>query len=124
MKYLTTGAALASVVSAHGSHDQEPIEGPHKSLWYNTLPGDGGTQVTTHHSILMSDSELTIFQADSVFSGISTFGRVEYSPCLSTDAVKYDIAFLGAPFDTGTSYRPGARFGPSGIRQGSRRLNL
>ncbi|CAP93987.1 Pc16g13170 [Penicillium rubens Wisconsin 54-1255] len=30
----------------------------------------------------------------------------------------------GAPFDTGTSYRPGARFGPSGIRQGSRRLNL
>lgn len=31
---------------------------------------------------------------------------------------------IGAPFDTGTSYRPGARFGPSGIRQGSRRLNL
>lgn len=31
---------------------------------------------------------------------------------------------VGAPFDTGTSYRPGARFGPSGIRQGSRRLNL
>ncbi len=30
----------------------------------------------------------------------------------------------GAPFDTGTSYRPGARFGPNGIRQGSRRLNL
>lgn len=55
--------------------------------------------------------------------------------------MKYDIAFIGmlsplrsqtfmltagkgAPFDTGTSYRPGARFGPSGIRQGSRRLNL
>jgi Arginase family len=35
------------------------------------------------------------------------------------------VALLeGAPFDTGTSYRPGARFGPSGIRQGSRRLNL
>jgi len=43
---------------------------------------------------------------------------------LSSDDVKYDIAFIGAPFDTGTSYRPGARFGPSGIRQGSRRLNL
>lgn len=26
--------------------------------------------------------------------------------------------------DTGTSYRPGARFGPSGIRAGSRRLTL
>lgn len=31
---------------------------------------------------------------------------------------------MGAPFDTGTSYRPGARFGPAGIRAGSRRLTL
>lgn len=37
--------ALASAVAAHGDHDQTPISGPHKSLWYNTLPGDGGTQV-------------------------------------------------------------------------------
>jgi agmatinase len=63
-------------------------------------------------------------QADSVFSGISTFGRLPYHQCLLNEDVKYDIAFIGAPFDTGTSYRPGARFGPSGIRQGSRRLNL
>lgn len=107
-KIVGTLSAFAAAVSAHGSHgkDQEPLQGPHKSLWYNTLPGDGGTQ------------------ADSVFSGISTFGRIEYSPCLATEDTKYDIAFIGAPFDTGTSYRPGARFGPSGIRQGSRRLNL
>ena len=75
-----------------------------------------------------------------MFSGISTFGRIPYHPCLASNQVKYDIAFIGrcpgpdmstsvltsagAPFDTGTSYRPGARFGPSGIRQGSRRLNL
>jgi agmatinase len=39
-------AFLAARVSAHGDHaDQMPIAGPHKSLWYNTLPGDGGTQV-------------------------------------------------------------------------------
>lgn len=101
-------AFLAASAVAHGdhAHDQIPIQGPHKALWYNTLPGDGGTQ------------------ADSVFSGISTFGRLPYFPCLASDDVKYDIAFIGAPFDTGTSYRPGARFGPSGIRQGSRRLNL
>lgn len=100
--------ALAAVAAAHGDHDhdQVPIAGPHKGLWYNTLPGDGGTQ------------------ADSVFSGISTFGRIQYHPCLSSEHFNYDIAFIGAPFDTGTSYRPGARFGPSGIRQGSRRLNL
>ncbi|KAL8364221.1 hypothetical protein RB601_009789 [Gaeumannomyces tritici] len=99
--------ALAALVLAHGDHhDQEPMSGPLQSLWYNQLPGDGGTQ------------------ADSVFSGISTFGRLPYLPCLSNSHVSYDIAFIGAPFDTGTSYRPGARFGPSGIRQGSRRLNL
>ncbi|KAG9185498.1 putative agmatinase 1 [Alternaria panax] len=100
-------ASLAATVVAHGDHghDQEPLAGPHEGLWYNTLPGDGGTQ------------------ADSIFSGISTFGRLPYHPCLSSNT-KFDIAFIGAPFDTGTSYRPGARFGPSGIRQGSRRLNL
>ncbi|KAK8070186.1 hypothetical protein PG994_006802 [Apiospora phragmitis] len=97
---------LATVASAHGNHDQKPISGPHKGLWYNNLPGDGGKQ------------------ADSVFSGISTFGRLPYYPCLGQQDVEYDIAFIGAPFDTGTSYRPGARFGPNGIRQGSRRLNL
>lgn len=31
---------------AHSGHnDQTPAAGPHQSLWYNTLPGDGGTQV-------------------------------------------------------------------------------
>jgi len=33
-----------------------------------------------------------------------------------------DVAVLGVPFDGGTSYRPGARFGPAAVRQGSRLL--
>jgi len=33
-----------------------------------------------------------------------------------------DVAVLGVPFDSGTSYRPGARFGPAAVRQGSRLL--
>jgi hypothetical protein len=47
------------------------------------------------------DSELSsgacadIIWADSVFSGISTFGRLPYYPCLASDDVKYDIAFIG-----------------------------
>ena len=32
------------------------------------------------------------------------------------------MAVAGVPFDSGTSYRPGARFGPSAVRQGSRLL--
>ena len=33
------------------------------------------------------------------------------------------MAILGAPFDTGTTGRPGARFGPNGIRLSSRQIN-
>ncbi len=33
-----------------------------------------------------------------------------------------DVAVVGVPFDSGTTYRPGARFGPSAVRQGSRLL--
>jgi agmatinase len=34
-------------------------------------------------------------QADSVFSGISTFGRLPYQPCLQNPDAIYDIAFIG-----------------------------
>jgi agmatinase len=46
MKYLAAAAALVGTTYAHGHHDdQTPIEGPLQGLWYNSLPGDGGTQV-------------------------------------------------------------------------------
>ena len=52
------------------------------------------------------------------FAGPSTFARL---PELR-DAPRCDVAILGIPFDGGTSYRPGARFGPQAIRQASRHL--
>ena len=52
------------------------------------------------------------------FAGPPTFAllprRDEVSRC--------DVAVVGVPFDSGTSYRPGARFGPAAVRQGSRLL--
>ena len=38
--------------------------------------------------------------------------------------VHYDVAVLGVPIDTAVSYRPGARFGPRAIRQGSARQTV
>jgi agmatinase len=52
------------------------------------------------------------------FAGPSTFCRL---PELR-DVPYCDVAVLGVPFDAGTSYRPGARFGPQAIRQASRHL--
>ncbi|CAC36899.2 Agmatinase [Schizosaccharomyces pombe] len=60
---------------------------------------------------------------EPMYSGIATFGRLENVECLSKRSEDFDIAFIGMPFDTGTSYRPGARFGPSSLREGSRRIN-
>jgi agmatinase len=59
----------------------------------------------------------------SEFAGLSTYANLPYVHCTSSGAVDgYDIAILGAPFDTATTARPGARFGPHGIRDGSRRI--
>jgi agmatinase len=52
------------------------------------------------------------------FAGISTFARLPTIDQVS----RWDIAVVGIPFDGGTTYRPGARFGPSAVRQGSRLL--
>ncbi len=52
------------------------------------------------------------------YAGPSTFCRL---PELR-DVPYCDVAVLGIPFDSGTSYRPGARFGPQAIRQASRHL--
>jgi agmatinase len=52
------------------------------------------------------------------YAGIATFARL---PQLR-DVSHADIAVVGVPFDSGVSYRPGARFGPSHIREASRLL--
>lgn len=58
--------------------------------------------------------------------GLTSFAHLPYVPCFAAkpddEIDKYDIAVIGAPFDTATSFRPGARFGPHGIRDGSRRV--
>ncbi|KAH8696079.1 putative agmatinase [Talaromyces proteolyticus] len=55
------------------------------------------------------------------FSGISTFAHMKAVKCLLEPDEQYDIAIIGAPFDTAVSYRPGARFGPRAIRAASGR---
>ncbi|PGH35780.1 agmatinase [[Emmonsia] crescens] len=64
--------------------------------------------------------------SDSRFSGLMTFANVPYVNCFvdsEAEKQRYDIAFMGAPFDTSVTGRPGARFGPGGIRRGSQRIS-
>lgn len=52
------------------------------------------------------------YGGDTTFARLPRFGEV-------SDA---DLLLWGVPFDTGVSYRPGARFGPNHVRQSSRLL--
>ncbi|KAI6844246.1 Arginase/deacetylase [Hortaea werneckii] len=67
-------------------------------------------------------AELDVFGGPS---GLMSYANLPYVQCLASDdqdVDRYDIAIVGAPFDTGVTARPGARFGPNGIRAGSRRI--
>jgi agmatinase len=52
------------------------------------------------------------------YAGEATFARLPRIDEVS----QADVAVFGVPFDTGVSYRPGARFGPAHIRESSRLL--
>ena len=49
------------------------------------------------------------------YTGVRTFARCPHV----RERRGVDVAVVGVPFDTATSYRPGARFGPEAIRAGS-----
>jgi agmatinase len=52
------------------------------------------------------------------YAGFATFARL---PRIE-EVDRFDCAVVGVPFDSGVSYRPGARFGPAHVRQVSRLL--
>ena len=51
------------------------------------------------------------------FVGLCSFGKYPYQP--DWNNLEAAFAILGAPFDFGTQFRAGARFGPRGIREAS-----
>jgi agmatinase len=50
------------------------------------------------------------------YAGINTFLKAPYLEDVRRCG-EYDVAVLGVPLDAGTTYRPGTRFGPRGMRQ-------
>ncbi|MCP4328227.1 MAG: agmatinase [Alphaproteobacteria bacterium] len=65
----------------------------------------------------MSEHGYESGRLDLPFVGHCTFGKQPI--CLDWNAIDADVAILGAPFDMGTQYRAGARFGPRAIREAS-----
>ena len=65
----------------------------------------------------MTDHGYAGGRLDLPFVGISTFGKRPYQA--DWDAIEADVCILGAPFDFGTQWRSGARFGPRAVREAS-----
>ena len=63
-------------------------------------------------------SEISCFQRGSTphWSGINTFLKTPYLEDVNK-VDQYDVAFVGAPFDIGCTFRSGTRFGPQGMRR-------
>jgi agmatinase len=66
----------------------------------------------------VQDRTISTFARGSqpAFAGINTFLRAPYCENIR-DVSKYDVAIIGAPFDMGTTYRAGCRFGPQAVRR-------
>ncbi|KAH0538631.1 hypothetical protein FGG08_004768 [Glutinoglossum americanum] len=83
-------------------------------------------QQQQHHHHLNDEDQFTVQR----FRGLTTFANLPYVDCFGGgeeeegegEGERYDIAILGAPFDTAVTARPGARYGPQGIRLGSQRI--
>lgn len=84
-------AAAANAVFGHpmeyGNHDIRPQQQQPISV-HQAAPGAPG-----------GDGETT---ADAVFAGIPTFAHLPYEQCFTDSSADFDIAFIGAPFDTGS----------------------
>jgi agmatinase len=78
------------------------------------MVGDELPRVSTGSAVGPVDASLV-----PRFAGPATFARL---PALEQTGGAADVVVVGVPFDSGVSYRPGARFGPAHIRQSSRLL--
>jgi agmatinase len=66
----------------------------------------------------VQDRRITTFVrgGQPAFAGINTFLKAPYCEDITTVG-NYEVAVVGAPFDMGTTYRSGARFGPQAVRR-------
>lgn len=106
----------------------EPQHGPEA---LNAVESEARLPMTKYEQEIAWGLEVGLPAADSVvdrsiptfsrgelphFAGINTFLKQYYLEDVR-QCGDYDVAILGAPFDGGTTYRAGARFGPQGIRK-------
>ena len=109
----------------HPSFDKTKLDGWRAMHKERDIPGvkwDEERKAAIKHGLQGADSiedqSISTFSRGELphFAGINTFLKAPYIEDVK-DVGSYDVAVLGVPFDGGTTYRPGTRFGPQGIRR-------
>lgn len=79
---------------------------------------DRGLEFGLEAADSVNDRTISLFSRGHLpaFAGINTFMKTPYCEDIR-EIGKYEAAFVGAPFDGGTTYRPGTRFGPQAVRR-------
>ena len=128
--FVAAGCRVAGPLSGdrryhHPDFDKKGLEGWRAVHSEATLP-QAAWQAERERAIKMGlpgaesieDRSISTFARGELphYAGINTFLKAPYVENVR-DAGKYDAAILGAPFDGGTTFRPGARFGPQAIRR-------
>lgn len=111
-------------------HHPDPFN-PKTTLGWKAAVKESSIPLTNHEAEIQHGLKMGLPGASSIddktiptfsrgelphFAGINTFLKAPYLE----DANKvglYDATVMGIPFDGGCTYRPGARFGPQGIRR-------
>jgi len=117
---------MSSPAGASGAFQRlHPSEGMQALEKERALPLTGWQQeVEQAHRFGLEAAESIVDRRISTFSrgelphyaGINTFMKAPYIEDVNRVG-EFDVAIVGVPHDSGTTYRPGTRFGPQGIRR-------
>lgn len=109
----------------HPDFDKMQLKGWQAALKEADIPGDGWSKerewalrVGLPGADSIEDKSIPTFARGELphYAGINTFLKAPYIEDVK-EVSNYDAAVLGVPFDGGTTYRPGTRFGPQGVRR-------
>lgn len=105
-------------LNVYSSHDQKFPDVYYETILHHYLKRKPEARYPDKDDV--SDIEID----QNMFGGIVTYAHLPHFNCFKDSHDKpIDVAIVGAPFDTGVSFRPGARFGPDAIRSTAKRLS-
>jgi agmatinase len=109
-------------MSSEMLNDFDGMKSVHREAEIPTTRGDEEVARSLEYGLQaapsIKDRTISLFSRGELphFAGINTFLKAPFLEDVRKVG-EYDVAILGEPLDTGTTYRAGTRFGPQGVRR-------